>query len=99
MDLRVIRTGALGARAELRGLAATGFALAAICGTLLFVIQASDYLRSPWFLAKAGLIVLAALNALLFYTQGTEKTPRLRATASLCLWIAALICGRMIGYR
>jgi hypothetical protein len=100
MDVAILRRGTLGAFDGLRAFALGGFCLAAGCGVLLFAAQATEYLRSPWFLAKVGLILLASLNALLhFASHQAERTQRLTAAASLVLWILALICGRMIGFR
>jgi hypothetical protein len=99
MDLALLRRGTISPYAGLRGYALAGLVLAAMCGVLMFSVQARDYLQSPWFLAKIALVALAALNAVLHLARGPQKTPRLVAAASLAFWIAALLCGRMIGYR
>lgn len=99
MDMALLRRGAIAPYAGLRRYAVAGFLLAAVCGALMFVVQARDYLQSPWFAAKIALVGLAAINAALHLAPGKARTPRLAAKASLLLWIAALVCGRMIGYR
>lgn len=98
MDVSVLR----GRRSALwlRTWAAAGFALAAACGTLLFVTQAGDYLRNPWFLGKIGVIAVALGNAVI-HLRFERLTPVARwraALVSLALWPAALILGRMVGY-
>ncbi len=99
MDVALLRSGSDAAYRGLRRYAFAGFSLALVCGAMMFTVQATDYLKSPWFLAKLGLILLAGINALLFLSSAKTSTPRLIAAVSLVLWLAALICGRMIGYR
>ena len=92
MDVAVLRgrSGTL----WLRGWAAAGLALAAGCGALLFATQATDYLESPWFLGKMAVLALALANAALHLRRVTPAA----ALASLLLWPAALVLGRMIGF-
>lgn len=80
----------------LRRFTVAGLVLAAGCGGLLFITQASDYLASGWFRAKMALLVLALLNAA--WHLRAPMPPRQAAVASLVLWPCVLICGRMIGY-
>ena len=99
MDVAILRRGTLGALGSLRGYALSGFCLAVVCGVLLFSAQATEYVQSPWFLAKISLVLLASLNALVHFSNlQTERTRRRAAAASLFLWISALVCGRMIAY-
>jgi hypothetical protein len=100
MDVAVIRGRAVAAVGLLRPWSVAGFALAAVCGALLFVTQATEYVRSPWFFAKMGVLALAAMNAAV-HVRLDRFPPRQRrqaAIASLVLWPAALILGRMIAY-
>lgn len=85
----------------LRPVAGAGIVLAALTGGLLFLVQASDYAAMPLFAVKLGLIALALANALLFGRRTAELSPgaqRAVGLASLALWLAVLICGRMLGY-
>ena len=97
MDVAILRGRAAGAVALLRPWAALGFALAVLFGALLFVTQADDYAESWWFRSKMALLVLALLNAAA-HLRATGPALRRAAIASLVLWPAVLILGRMIGY-
>lgn len=99
MDVSVLR-GRTAPVALLRWWSVAGFALAALFGSLLFVTQATDYAGNWWFLAKLGVIALAVLNALAHFRLDRLPAPvrRQAAIASLVLWPAALILGRMVGY-
>lgn len=95
MDWAILR-----GRAEprfLRGWALAGLALAVVCGAMLFVTQAGDYLASGWFRAKMAVLAAALANAALALTWPGD-VPRALAAASLLLWPAVLILGRMIAY-
>lgn len=81
---------------RLRPYAVAGLLIAVTCGSLLFIAQAGEYLKSPWFLTKLGLISLAVVNAALHLRSAPLPVPA--ALASLMLWGAALVAGRMIGY-
>jgi len=96
----------------LAGCAAAGLLLAAVCGALLFVTGASDYLASNLFVAKMTLVALATTNALTLRLSGFhaclraadagQALPhRVRAGAavSLLAWLVVLILGRLVGYR
>lgn len=104
MDLRLLgvlsRPGLAETVALLRPFAAAGLALAAVCGALLFVTQAGDYVQSRWFQAKMVLVALAALNAALHPRLALTSRRRQVVVAglSLVLWPSALLCGRMIAY-
>jgi hypothetical protein len=100
MDVAVLRGRATQAVGLLRPWSVAGFLLAASFGALLFVTQATDYVQSPWFLGKMAVLALAVLNAG-FHLRLDRFPPRRRrqaAIASLLLWPAALILGRMIAY-
>lgn len=92
--------------------AAVGLALAVVCGALLFITRASEYAASGLFLAKMAIVALATANALALRFTGFDellragdadrplpRRVRIAAALSLLAWLAALILGRLIGYR
>jgi hypothetical protein len=110
-DLRLL---GLGRAIPIAGLArlALPVAGAALClavptGAAMFITEAPAYVRNPVFVTKLALIVLAGLNIALFHgflrpgeTPTDDATPAMRASAaaSLSLWLAVLIAGRLIAY-
>ena len=85
----------------LRPMAAAGALLAVPTGALLFAVQASDYVAMPLFAVKLALVGLGLAHALA-WGGALGDAPRLRQRAagalSLAIWVAALVCGRLIGY-
>lgn len=87
-----------------------GLTLAVVAGALLFITDAADYGGSRLFLAKMAVVALAVTNALLLRGvpawrraragTGAAITPRLRlaGAASMGLWLAAILLGRLVGY-
>lgn len=86
-------------------------ALAALVltGSLLFISDASALAANPAFRAKMVLVPLAALNALTFQVGWFRRlrvepsapippVARAFAAASLVLWTAVIVCGRLIAY-
>lgn len=98
MSIEVLRRGegAGALRHRLRPYAIAGLVLAVTCGALLFIAQASEYLENRWFLAKLALITLALVNAAWHLRARTLQAPA--ALASILLWAAALVAGRMIAF-
>lgn len=86
--------------AVLRPVAATGAALAVLTGLLLFAANARDYAGTGLFRLKIALLAVALANTALH--RGLAALPparqRLAGALSLALWIAILVCGRLIGY-
>lgn len=89
--------------------AIAGFLIVLATGPLLFIVQAQDYVASPWFQAKLALIAAALVNALLLRASDSWRaldrvaavtTPRLAVAGilSLLFWLGAVICGRLIAY-
>jgi hypothetical protein len=88
----------------------TGFALMATSGVLLFVAQPEKNAANPAFQLKVVLLILAALNLLAFHklvfrnvgVWDDRATPPLSArfcgAASLTLWTAIIVLGRVIAY-
>jgi len=96
----VRRVDRVAATALLRPFAVAGLLLATGCGALLFITQAGDYARNPLFVAKIGLIGLAALNAGLHarLAPANIRLGRALALVSLALWPLVLLLGRLVGY-
>jgi hypothetical protein len=86
------------------------FAVTALTGVLMFITNATVYFHNAYFRAKVVLLVLAALNVLVFeLTAGRtvkqwDRAPaapgvgRAVATVSLIVWVAVIVTGRMIGF-
>ena len=89
---------------------AASFLLIVPSGMMMFTAHASDFISSPVFAVKMGLILAAGVNAALFHTTvfpratawDTEATPplaaRAAAAASLIIWISVIACGRLLAY-
>lgn len=95
----------------LRLTAASGLALAILCGILLFATAATDYARSPLFLGKMAVVTIGILNALVLGRMLTRSavqslpmnadmplSVRAGALVSLTAWITVLVLGRLLGY-
>lgn len=90
--------------------AAVGLLLAMASGVVLFAAGASDYARSPLFLAKMPLVAAGVVNALLLHRLAgpalegmlrTDRVPRrvrLAALMSMALWLSAMLLGRLVAY-
>jgi hypothetical protein len=108
MDLRILGAFAhieqTGLVRLLRRVAITGFCGALLTGPLMFAIRASEYAVMPVFLAKMALIVLAAVNFVLFQWLAGRSEKRaggflgLLAATSIALWTGVLLAGRFIGF-
>ncbi len=92
-------------RRVLLPVAGAGLALAATAGTLLFIVKARDYAAAPLFQAKMALLVLGLANLAAF--DGFERArgglvpsalARLSGAASLTIWLAVILLGRLVGY-
>ncbi|MBM3728699.1 MAG: hypothetical protein FJW40_25140 [Acidobacteria bacterium] len=89
----------------------TGFALMTLSGLLLFYSGPLRAYGNIFFRVKMVLILLAGLNAVAFHygiykriaAWDTQPVPppraRLAGLASLILWCAIVICGRMQAYN
>ena len=84
--------------------AIAGLVLAILAGLLLFTTDARAYAGSPLFQAKLVLIALALVNAYALRAidwRGAEASRRrlaLGGVASVLLWLAVIVLGRLIGY-
>jgi hypothetical protein len=85
--------------------AASGLALAAITGALLFSVRAQDYWAIDFFRAKLAFILAGTVSAVLIHrsyglTLEAANPRRLRWSAlfSMACWIGALASGRAIAF-
>ena len=105
LDLRVLG-GLQSIRGEtfdtvMRRAAISAFTAAALSGALLFSVRATDYGMSTLFRTKLLLILLAGSNLAVFLRLARRPAgaaERIAASASLCLWVAVLLCGRFLGF-
>lgn len=67
-------------------------------GLLLFTVRPTDYLQNTAFLAKLGLVLLAACNALAFQRVADGRVRQALAGLSLVLWLCVVFTGRWIGF-
>lgn len=88
-------------------LAASGVALQAVSGVVLFAAEATAIAGNPAFLVKVALLVVGLANVAAFhaYRRATAVAVedrgvavRLHAMLSLGVWIAVLLAGRTIAY-
>ncbi len=77
-------------------LALAGAVLAVATGVVLFAADATALGRNSLFWVKAGLLAVAAANALAFNLH--PLWPRGQALASILLWAGVLAAGRLIAY-
>lgn len=95
---------------QLLPLVIVGFALNLVTGVLFFYGDPMRYAVNIGFQIKMVLVILAGLNALLYYwkinpvmhtwNENTDSPPIAKAVAytSLLTWTAVLLCGRLIPY-
>ena len=87
-----------------------GFAVMFVTGALLFSARAVDAYESTYFRLKIGLLVLGALNVVLFHTTidrqrdqwDTGRPPwraRMAGGLSLVLWFGIIAAGRIMAYN
>ena len=86
------------------------FALTALTGGLMFSTNAVVYFHNTFFRAKMLLLVLAAVNMLVFELTArktierwdrastTPSSAKVVATISLVIWIGVIVAGRVIGF-
>jgi hypothetical protein len=112
LDLRLVGLTSVGRATDLSRLltpvAVVGLCLSVASGLLLFTADATAIAVNLVFQVKACLIVAAIANALLFralwhrrlatWEGGAPVLARGQALASVLLWLAIPICGRLIAY-
>jgi hypothetical protein len=83
--------------------AATGLCLAIATGAFLFITRADEYAAINLFVVKVALIAAGALHALSLHlgpglAQASRAHLRAAGAASLSIWVAALVCGRLLAF-
>ena len=96
---------------EVRPWMSVGFVIMFVTGALLFASRAVDAYESTYFRIKLGLLMLGAVNVVLFHTTvdrqrdawDTATTPparaRLAGALSLVLWFGIIAAGRIMAYN
>ncbi|MDM0073027.1 hypothetical protein QTH90_01450 [Variovorax sp. J2P1-59] len=83
-------------------IALSGFALAAVSGSLMFAMQPAELLANQAFLIKMGLLLVAGCNAVWFHARGSllklDLMARVQMLSSTAIWLAVIFCGRWIAY-
>jgi hypothetical protein len=87
-----------------------GYALNVVTGLCFLMTEPNQYIYNPSFHYKVLFMGLAGLNVLTFYSAVFRKvrilpagadTPvaaKMIASASLCLWIGVIVCGRLLTF-
>ena len=87
-----------------------GYILNITTGLMFLVTEPDQYIYNPAFQFKLAFMALAGVNILVFYlvvyhgmwkTEPGADAPRAAkavATASLCLWVAVIVCGRLLTF-
>ena len=95
---------------ELLRLTWGAFAISAATGALMFITNARVYAHNTSFRVKMVLLALAGLNMAAFHltagrsvaswdrSTAAPRAGRISAAASICLWIAIIVAGRVIGF-
>ena len=76
-------------------IAATGLALAITSGAAMFSTDAVKYAASTLFVTKMALVAAGILNVAWLKRQRAAKPA---ALVSLIVWVAVIVCGRLLGY-
>jgi hypothetical protein len=95
---------------SLRGWMLGGFGVMFVTGALLFAAHARKAYENPYFRAKAALLLLAGVNALVFHLTidrrraewNRDPVPpraaRVAGLTSLVLWVLVIAAGRFFAY-
>ncbi|MEE2635966.1 MAG: hypothetical protein VYE68_01880 [Acidobacteriota bacterium] len=90
--------------------AVLGFVINAASGSLFLLTEPDQYFYNPAFHFKLLFMMLAGLNVLVFYTTVFRRMDafavgddvpvqaKFAGAASLCFWIAVIICGRLLTF-
>jgi len=86
------------------------FLLIVPSGLAMFTAHAGDFIASPVFALKMGLILAAGVNAAAFHAgamrgasdwdvnRAPPRAARVAAALSLLAWVSVIACGRLLAY-
>jgi hypothetical protein len=89
---------------------AASFLLTVPSGLAMFIAHAGEFVASPVFALKMGLIFAAGVNAAMFHAgamrgaaqwdanRAPPPAARLAGSLSLLLWLSVIACGRLLAY-
>ena len=91
--------------------AVLGYGINITSGSMFLMTEPDQYIYNPAFHFKILFMALAGLNVLTFYLTTTwrrvealgpgDEAPRMAkliAATSLCLWLAVIVCGRLLTF-
>lgn len=112
-DLRLLGVGRripVGALRALVRWTLAGYAMTAVSGAMFLMTEPTEYIYNPAFHYKVLFMAIAGLNALTFYLTVSSRTlalgpgeqaplpARIAAAASLALWVAVIVSGRLLTF-
>ena len=112
-DLRLLGVGRRIPIAALHALVRwtlVGYAITAVSGLMFLMTEPTEYIYNPAFHYKVLFMALAGVNALTFYATVSRRTltlgagqhaplpARMIAAASLFLWMAVIVSGRLLTF-
>jgi hypothetical protein len=87
-----------------------GFAINITSGSMFLLTEPDQYIYNPAFQFKVLFVMLAGANALTFYittyrratapnaSPDAPRTAKVIAAVSLSLWVAVIVCGRLLTF-
>jgi uncharacterized membrane protein len=87
-----------------------GYGINVVSGSMFLMTEPDQYIYNPAFQFKLLFMALAGVNVLAFYlavypramtVRASGEAPRsakIIAAASLCLWVAVIVCGRLLTF-
>ena len=88
----------------------TGYAINVVSGAAFLMTEPDQYIYNPAFQFKVLFMAVAGFNALTFYViayrrstapgapEEAPRAARIIAATSLCMWIAVIVCGRLLTF-
>ena len=88
----------------------TGYAINVVSGLTFLMTEPDQYIYNPAFQFKLLFMAVAGFNALTFYliayrpstspeaAAQAPRSARIIAAMSLCMWIAVIVCGRLLTF-
>jgi len=92
--------------------AVIGLIIAASCGSLLFIVKATEYAAAPLFQTKMLMLAIGLANILAYHVVARRRgwsshsqavaapapLQRLFGAVSFGVWLSVLVLGRLVGY-